>query len=44
METNGRCQNYANFCKNTSIKDDGVLQDFNDFVVKGLNLFQFFII
>ena len=41
METGGRGHNYVNFCKNTSIKDDGVLQDVNGVVTKGLKLFQF---
>lgn len=44
METDGRGHNYVSWCKNTAIKDDGVLHEFNDVVVKGLNLFQLNII
>ena len=38
METDGRGHNFVNWCKNTAIKDDEDLQEFNDVVLKGLNL------
>ena len=44
MGTDGRGDNYVKFCKNTAIKDDEVLHEYNDVVVKGLNLILFYFI
>ena len=42
--TGGSGHKFTNFCKSTSIKDDEVLQKYNDVVVKGLNFILFYLI
>ena len=40
----GSGHKFTNLCKTTAIKDDEVLQKYNDVVVKGLNLIFFYFI
>ena len=36
--------NFTNLCKTTTVKDDEVLQKYNDVAVKGLNVILFYFI
>ena len=40
--TGGSGQNFTHLCKSTAIKDDEILEKYNDVFEEGLNFFFFF--